>query len=95
MKKQTKAEQIQEELDANRCARGATESRAATQEAAEIMAAQVRRRQSKFRKRKRDSGYIELRGLFTKPENIRAIKLFVDALEIGFILPKKLEGGSK
>lgn len=92
MKKQTKAEQIQEELDVNRMVRGQTESRADTQEQAEIMAAQVRRRQSKFRKGKRDSGLAELRGLFTKPDNVKAIKLFADALHIGFILPKKSKG---
>jgi hypothetical protein len=95
MKKQTKAEQIQQELDANHCARAATESRAHTQEAAEIMAAQVRRRQSKFRKGKRDSGLIELRGLFTKPDHVKAIKLFADALHIGFIIPKKTKGAAK
>jgi hypothetical protein len=89
MKKQTKAEQIQQELDANHSARGATESRAATQEAAEIMAAQVRRRQSKFRKGKRAAGLEEVRGIFAKVDHHKAIKLFADALQIGFILPKR------
>jgi hypothetical protein len=95
MKRQTKAELIQQELDANHAARGATESRADTQEAAEVMAAQVRRaatvkeRQDKFRKGKRAAGLEEVRGIFAKVDHHKAIKLFADALQIGFILPKR------
>lgn len=96
--KSEKAEQLQREIDANNVARGACDSRAATKEAAEIMAGQARRsaeRVAKFRAGKRSAGLVEIRGIFAKAENHRAVKCFADALEIGFIRAIKKKKGEK
>ena len=85
---------LQKQIDAQAAMRGASESRRDTKESAEIAAMQIERqttaeRQQKFRNNRRAYGLVEIRGIFTKAENHRAIKCFAEALDIGFIKAKK------
>ena len=84
IKETQKDKELQELIDIERVARGECESRAATKETAAIMSNNLRR-QRKFRAKKEAAGLQEVRHIFAKPENHRAIKCFADALEFGFI----------
>lgn len=81
--------ELQRQIDRDAVIRRSCESRADTVELAnEVATRQAKtaaQRQQKFRKGKRESGRDEVRGIFSRPENHRAIKCFAEALEIGFI----------